>query len=98
MLPEGSFSKKQLSTLFPLKEKITKMLHSHLDYKFNCSICNYIYFGESKRHFRVRTCDHLELTSLNWKKVKSAKESAVFDHIFHMRHTANFADFEILDE
>ena len=74
------------------------MLHFHLDYKFNCSICNYIYFGKSKRRFKVRTCGHLELTSLTWKKVKSPKESTVFYHIFHTSHTANFADFEILDE
>ena len=74
------------------------MLHSHLDYKFNCSICNYIYFGKSRRHFKVRTFGHLELTSLTWKKVKIPKKSAVFDHIFHTSHTANFADFGILDE
>ena len=59
--------------LFTLKEKITKMLHSHLDYKFNCSICNYIYFGKSKRHFKVRTCGHLELTFIKSKIKPSNK-------------------------
>ena len=60
------------------------MLYSNLVYKFKCNICNDIYYGKTKRHFKVRPCEHLGITPLNRKKVESPKESAVFDHIVHI--------------
>ena len=36
------------------------------------------------------------ISTLTEKKVKSPKESAVFDHIFHKSHSAGFDDFETL--
>ena len=36
------------------------------------------------------------MTLLTVKKVKSPKESAVFDHIFYTGHNASFDDFETL--
>ena len=72
------------------------MLQSNLVYKFKCNICNDIYHGKTKRHFKVRACEHLVITPLTGKKVKRPKESAVFDHIVHTGHTASFNDFETL--
>ena len=40
---------KTLSTLFAFKDKINKILHSSLVYKFKCKICNDIYYGKTKR-------------------------------------------------
>ena len=71
------------------------MLYSNLVDKFKCNICNYIYHGKTKRHFKVRAYDHLGITALNGKKVKIPKESAVFDHIVNTGHDASFDDFEI---
>ena len=70
------------------------MLHSNLVYKFKCNICNYIYYGKTKCHFKVRACEHLGIMPLTRKKVKIPKESAVFDHIVHTGHDASFDDFE----
>ena len=50
-----------------------KMLHSNLVYKFKCNICNNIYYGKTKRNFKVRACKHLGITPLTEKKVKSPK-------------------------
>ena len=72
------------------------MFHSNLVYKFKCNICNDICYGKTKRYFKVRACEHLGITSLMGKKVKSPKESVVFDHIVHTDHNANFDDFETL--
>ena len=71
------------------------MLYSNLVDKFKCNICNYIYHGKTKRHFKVRAYDHLGITALTGKKVKIPKESAVFDHIVNTGHDASFDDFEI---
>ena len=69
------------------------MLHSNL-FKFKCNICSDIYYGKTKRHFKVRACEHLRITPLIGKKVKSPKESAVFHHIFYTGRNASFDDFE----
>ena len=45
---------------------------------------------------KVRACKHLGITPLTEKRVRSPKESAVFDHIVHTGHNASFDDFEIL--
>ena len=83
-------SRKQLSTLFSFRDKINKMFHSNLVYKFKCNTCNYIYYGKTKYHFKVRDGEHLGIPPLTRKKVKSPKDSAVFDHIVHMSHNATF--------
>ena len=72
------------------------MLHFNLVYKFKCNFCNDIYYGKTIRHFKVRACEHLGITPLPGKKVKSPKESAVFNHNFHTGHNASFDDFETL--
>ena len=72
------------------------MLHSNLVYKFKCNICNDIHYGKTKRHFKVRACEHVGITPLTGEKVKSSKESVVFDNIFHTGHNASFDDFETL--
>ena len=77
-------SKNRLSTLFSFNDKINKVLHSNLVYKVKCNICNDIYYGKAKLHFKIRTCEYLGITPLNGKKVKSTKESAVFD-LFSIR-------------
>ena len=61
---------------------------------FKCNICNDIYYGKTKLHFKVRALEHLGVTPLSGKKVKSPKESEVFDHIYHTGHNASFDYFE----
>ena len=63
---------------------------------FKCNICNATYYDKTKCHFKVRACEHLDITTLPGKKVKSPKESAIFDHIFHTDYNASFDDFETL--
>ena len=68
----------------------------HLVNKFKYNICNDIYYDKTKRRFKVRACELLGITHLTGKNVKSPKESAVYDHIFHKGHNASFDDFETL--
>ena len=66
-------SRRQFSMLFTFKDKINKMFHSNLVYKFKCNISNDNYYGKTKRHFKDRTCEHLGITPVTGKKVKSPK-------------------------
>ena len=72
------------------------MLHSKLVYTFKFNVCNDVYHRKTKCRFKVRACEHLGITSFTEKKVKSPKESVVFDHIIHTGHNASFNDFETL--
>ena len=51
---------------------------------------------ESERHFFVRASEHLGMTPLTGKRVKSSKKSAIFDQTLLNDHDASFEDFMIL--
>ena len=47
------------------------MLVSVFVYKYNCCGCNATYYEKTKRHFRVRICDHLGISYLTVKEGES---------------------------
>ena len=46
--------------------------------------------------YAIPKLEHLGITPLTGKKVKSLKERAVFDHIVNTSHNVSFDDFETL--
>ena len=62
-------SKCKISNVFTLKDKIPSFSRSNIVYKFKCGSCNATYYGKSKRHFKVRMCEHLGISALNGKRV-----------------------------
>ena len=75
---------------------INTKLSSHIVYKFMCSCCNATYYGQTQRHFFVRASEHLGITPLTGKFVKTPKKSAIFDHMLLDGHKASFDNFSIL--
>ena len=61
-----------------------------------CSCCNATYYGQIQRHFFVRASEHLGITPLTGKFVKTPKKSAIFDHMLLDGHKASFENFSIL--
>ena len=61
-----------------------------------CSCCNATYYGQTQRHFFVRASEHLGITPLTGKLVKTPKKSAIFDHMLLDGHKASFDNFSIL--
>ena len=51
-----------------------------------CSCWKATYYEESERHFFIRASEHLGMSTLTGKRVKSPKKSAVFDHILLNGH------------
>ena len=88
--------RERILPLFTFKDKINKMLHSNLVYNFKYTIYNDICHSKTKHHFKARACEHLGITPLTGKKVKSPHENVIFDHIFHTVHNASFDKFETL--
>ena len=89
-------SKSRISNLFHFKDVVNTKLSSHIVHKFMCSCCNTTYYGQTQRHFFVRASEHLGITPLTGKFVKTPKKSAIFDHMLLDGHKASFDNFSIL--
>ena len=86
--------KTRLSSLFHFKNIIQKEISLNLVFIFSC--CNATYHGESERHFFVIASEHLNMTTLTEKWVKSPKKSGIIDHILMKGYEGSFEDFTIL--
>ena len=89
-------TKCKISNFFIFKDKIPSFLRSGTVYKFQCGSCNATYYGKSKRHFKVRMCEHLGISALTGKRVKGDDDSAIKEHLLFCNHKPDFEDFSIL--
>ena len=89
-------SKSRISNLFNFKDVVNTKLSSHIVYTFMCSCCNATYYGQTQRHLFVRASEHLGITLLTGKFVKTPTKSANFDHMLLDGHKASFDNFWIL--
>ena len=71
------------------------LMISGVIYKFQCGLCNESYYGECIRHLNVRIGEHIGISLLTRKQVKS-KNSSVADHLLLCNHSASYDDFSIL--
>ena len=60
-------TKCKISNFFTFKDKIPSFLRSGIVYKFQCGSCNATYYGKTKRHLKVRMCEHLGISALTGK-------------------------------
>ena len=89
-------TKCKISNFFTFKDKIPLVLRSGIVYKFQCGSCNATYYGKTKRHFKVRMCEHLGISALTGKRVKGDDDSAIKEHLLFCNHKPDFEDFSIL--
>ena len=71
-------------------------MHSLLCYKFQCSSCNATYYGKTKRHFKLRVSENMEISARTDKNIKSTENSTVRDHIVVCNNIVSFEDFSVL--
>ena len=88
-------TKCKISNFFTFKDKIPSFLGSGIVYKFQCGSCNATYYGKTKRHFKVRICEHLGISALTGKRVKGDDDSAIKEHLLFCNYTPDFEDFSI---
>ena len=65
-------------------------------YKYTCGRCNSTYYGETDRHLKVRSGEHIGISPLTFKKTKPSKESAIRDHLLNCNNIPSFEEFTIL--
>ena len=75
------------------------MLFSGLVYKYKCGGCNATYYGKTKRHFKVRICEHLDISHISGKKVKidNNKVTAIQEHLLCFNYFPFVEGFSILN-
>ena len=88
----------KLGNIFTYKDKTPFHMQSLLLYLFTCSSCNATYVGKTKRHNKIRMCEHLGVSSKTGKKLKynDSQASEVRKHLEAFKHEGDFDDFKIL--
>ena len=85
-----------LSNVSCFKNRLPYDLMSCVAYKFQCGRCNVYYYGETDRHLKIRSGEHIGISQLTFKHVKPSAESLIRDHLLFCNHDPSFGDFTIL--
>ena len=89
-------SQRKLANVFRFKDRLRFDLVSGVVYKYTCGRCNSSYYGETDRHLKVRSGEHIGISPLTFRKVKPSKESAIRDHLLNCNNIPSFDKFTIL--
>ena len=85
-----------LSNVFRFKDRLPDDPVSCAVYKSQCGRCNASYYGETDRHLKIRSGEHIGISPLTFKKVKPSGESSISDHLLFCNHNPSFNDFTVL--
>ena len=88
-------SRNKLANAFRFKDRILKELTSGVVYKFQCGFWSESYYCKCVRHLHVRIREHIGISPLTKKKVKS-KGSVVSNHLLVCKHVPSFKSFSVL--
>ena len=89
-------TKCKISYFFTFKDKIPSFLLSGIVHKFHRDSWKATYYDKTKRHFKVRMCEHFRISALTGKRVKGDYDPAIKEHLLVCNHTPDFEDFSIL--
>ena len=91
-------SQRKLANVFRFKDRLPFDLVSGVVYRYMCGRCSSSYYGEGEtdRHLKVRSGEHIGISPLTFRKVKPSKESAIRDHLLNCNSIPSFGDFTIL--
>ena len=75
-----------------------KVISSMLLYQFTCGICNSTYIGETKRHYIVRSYEHLGISLLTDRSLKYNADyaTAINKHCVDNSHNCSMNNFKIV--
>ena len=91
-------SPNRLRSGFLFKDRLPREMDSMLLYKFTCGVCNCTYIGETKRHFQVRSSEHMGISILtgNLLKYNASNATAVRKHCNDLEHDNGTDNIEIV--
>ena len=82
--------------IVPLKDSRKKKISSDIVYRYTCSNCKVIHYGKTYHHVFTRATEHMGISSLTGKLLKSGKQSAVSDLLTECNCSTEFDHFDIL--
>ena len=88
-------SQRKLANVFRFKDRLPVDIASGVVSKYTCGRCNSSYYGETDRHLKVRSGEHIGISPLTFRKVKPSKESAIRDHLLNCNNIPSFDEFTI---
>ena len=87
---------RRVSHILRFKDRLSTDLCSHLIYHFKCPCCNAGYIGETRKHFKVRYCQHLGISEFTGNLTRNGVPTMVTNHIKQEKHNCTFQDFKII--
>ena len=61
-----------------------------------CGRCFATYYGETDRHLKSRSREHIGILPMAFDKIKPSKKSAILDNLFKFNNITSFEEFTIL--
>ena len=78
------------------KGTIQKKIRYFLIYRCTCNYCSVTYYGKTCCHFFKRLVEHICVSNLTEKRVKTGKLLAFSDHCFECHCFIDFSNFDII--
>ena len=69
---------------------------SGLVYEYTCARWSSSYYGETDRYLKIRSGEHIGISSLTFKKTKPPKKASIRDHLLQCDNNPSFDEFTIL--
>ena len=82
--------------MFLYKYSLKKKIRSGIVYRYTCSNCKATYYGKRYRRVFTRTTEHMGISNLTGKRLKSVKQSAVSEHLLECNCSIDFDNFDTL--
>ena len=89
-------SQRKPANVFRFKDRLLFDLVSGVVYKYTCGKCNSSHYGETDRHMKIRSGEHIAILPLTFRKVKPSKDSAIRDRLLNCNNIHSFDKFTIL--
>ena len=86
----------KLNSLFRYNDSLKKNIHYEIVYRYASSNSNMTYYGKTYRHFCTRAEEHVVISNITGKHLKSVKQLAVSNHLLEYNCSIDFDDFDIL--
>ena len=83
---------------FMFKDKLPREMDSMCLYSFSCGVCNCTYIGETKRHFQVRSYEHIGTSILTNNRLayNCNNTTAISKHNHDLGHDNDAGNFKIV--
>ena len=89
-------SKSRLNSMFRFKDSLEKKVRCGIIYCYRCSNFKVTNYGKTFCHFYNGAAEHMGISNLTGKLLKTVKHSAISDHLLQYNYALNFDDFSIL--